>query len=433
MAEHGATGAIVMKFGGTSLATPQARAQAAARVGERVAEGHPVVVVVSAMGRSGDAYATDTLLGLVREFPATPPREIDALLACGEEISAAVFAGLLRQQGLPAVSLRGFQAGILTDGRHRDAEIRAIRPAGIEQHLERGEVVVVAGFQGVTEEGEITTLGRGGSDTTAVALGAALEACRVEIFTDVDGVLTADPRVVAGARQVPEVTYHESAELAFKGAQVLHPRAAERARASRVPVEIRSTFSSAAGTWLVPDEGRWSPEGDLPPRTTAVTSACGIAQVRIAGDDLRATPERQERLFGAIAARQISIDMISIGPERVAFTVPCARVGDVEAVLAELGLPAHVDRGCAKVTLVGGGIHGIPGVMHRIVRALAGEGIAILQSVDSNMIISVLIAAEREQAAVRAVHREFFETQEQGRGAFGANPPAGPPGGRPHP
>jgi len=426
MAEQGVPGTVVMKFGGTSLATPPARQQAAARVAERVAEGHAVVVVVSAMGRAGDPYATDTLLALMAEFPASPAREIDALLACGEEISAAIFAGLLRQQGLPAVSLRGFQAGIVTDGRHRDAEIRAIRPGGVQRHLARGEVVVVAGFQGVTEDGEITTLGRGGSDTTAVALGAALQAQRVEIFTDVDGVLSADPRVVAGARQAPEVTYHESAELAFKGAQVLHPRAAERARASRVPVEIRSTFSSAAGTWLVADEGRWSPEGDLPPRTTAVTSAGGIAQVRIAGDRLGAALALQERLFGAIAARRISIDMISIGPERVAFTVPCGRVDDVEAVLAELGLPADIDRGCAKVTLVGGGIHGIPGVMHRIVRALARAGIPILQSVDSNMIISVLIAAQWEQAAVRAVHREFFESPEVDR----AQPPAGPGGER---
>ncbi len=429
MAEQVAPGTVVMKFGGTSLATPQARDQAAARVAERVAEGHAVVVVVSAIGRAGDPYATDTLLALLGECPATPAREVDALLACGEEISAAVFAGLLRQRGLPAVSLRGFQAGIVTDERHRDAEIRAIRPGGVQQRLTRGEVVVVAGFQGMTEQGEITTLGRGGSDTTAVALGAALQARRVEIFTDVNGVLTADPRVVTDARQAPEVTYHESAELAFKGAQVLHPRAAERARASRVPVEIRSTFASAPGTWLVPDEGRWSPEGDLPPRTTAVTSARGIAQVRIGGARVGVELDLQERLFGAIAARCISIDMISIGPERVAFTVPDGRVDDVAAVLVELGLPADIDRGCAKVTLVGGGIHGIPGVMHRIVRALAREGIAILQSVDSNMIISVLVAAGREQDAVRAVHREFFESPEPAR----AHPPAGSGGERHRP
>ncbi len=446
MAERGAPDVVVMKFGGTSLATPPARAQAAARVHERVAEGHAVVVVVSAMGRAGDPYATDTLLALVRDLPRIPAREVDALLACGEEISAAVFAGLLRQQGLAAVSLRGFQAGIITEDRHRDAEIREIRPAGVLERLAQGEVVVVAGFQGVTEGGEVTTLGRGGSDTTAVALGAALRACRVEIFTDVDGVLSADPRVVTGARQVPEVTYHESAELAFKGAQVLHPRAAERARASRVPVEIRNTFSSAAGTWLVPDEGRWSAEGDLPPRTTAVTSAGGIAQVRVSTGTTRsaragaaanaaaasdagvagdAALTLQERLLGSIAARRISIDMISIGPDRLAFTVPCARVAEVEAALAELGLPADIDRGCAKVTLVGGGIHGIPGVMHRIVRALARAGIGILQTVDSNMIISVLVAAERERGAVQAIHAEFFAPPPQPRGD--------PAGGRPSP
>ncbi len=417
---------IVMKFGGTSLASPPCREQALARVAERVGRGAGegvgaggasaaadsaggVVVVVSAMGRAGDPYATDSLLDLVRDLPAVTAREIDALAACGEEISAAVFAAHLQQRGVPAVSLRGDQAGIHTDDRHRDAEIVAIHPVRIRAHLARGEVVVVAGFQGVTASGDVATLGRGGSDTTAVALGAALGADHVEIYTDVDGVLTADPRLVPAARRVDEVTYHESAELAFKGARVLHPRAAERARASRVAVEIRNTLSAASGTRLVPDEGRWSADGDLPPRTTAVTSAGRIAQVRIEGPLLPAGPDGQARIFGELAARAISLDMISICPDRIAFTLPAERADEAAQALRTLGMELELNRRCAKVTLVGGGIHGIPGIMHRIVRALARCGIAVLQSVDSNMIVSVLVDAEQEAAAVRAIHAEFFE------------------------
>ena len=398
---------IVMKFGGTSLADVQRRQAAAARVAERVAGGLRVVVVVSAIGRRGDPYATDTLLGLLKDLPAGPPRERDALSACGEEISAALFAALLVQRGVAAVSLRGSQAGIVTDARHQQACIREIRPERILGHLARGEVVVVAGFQGATPEGDVTTIGRGGSDTTAVALGIALRAARVEIFTDVDGVLTADPRVVPEAVSISPVTFEEAAELAFKGAGVLHPRAAELAREAGMPMTILTPEPGSRGTRLIPDAvHRFDP--GVRGCAVSVTSRAGIAQVTVTGLDLAARPDLLERIFGEIAERGVTLDMMSISPDRVAFTLDEDAVERVRAALASLQVDYAVQPGCAKVTLVGGGIHGVPGVMHHIVRALARAGIGIRQSVDSNMIIGVLVDAGREAEAVRAVHAEFF-------------------------
>lgn len=401
---------VVLKFGGTSVATPAGRDAAAARVRERVGEGARVVVVVSAMGRRGEPYATDTLLGLLEGFRACPPRERDAIATVGEEISAAVFAALLCERGLPAVSLRGFQAGIITDARHQEATIREIRPARIRRELERGAVVVVAGFQGITPEGELTTLGRGGSDTSAAALGVALAAERVEIYTDVDGVMTADPRLVPHAGRVGEVTFEESAELAFKGAAVLHPRAAELARETGVKVEIRNTLSDAPGTWLVAGAGHaFTPEAGG--GAISVTSRRGIAQVTVRGVDFASQLAVLERVFGGIAERGVTLDMMSIFPDRIAFTCEVASLPRVREALDRLGVAYAVDERCAKVTLVGAGIHGVPGVMHRMVRALTGAGIAIRQSVDSNMIIGVLVDAAREADAVRAIHGEFFDAR----------------------
>lgn len=397
----------VMKFGGTSLATPALRAAAGGAVAARVAAGLRVVVVVSAMGRAGDPYATDTLLGLLPARAECPPRERDALAACGEEISAALFAAELTARGVPAASLRGFQAGIVTDERHECAAIREIRPARVLALLERGQVAVVAGFQGITPEGEVCTLGRGGSDTTAVALGVALRADSVEIFTDVAGVFTADPQIVPGAQAVPEITFEEGAELAFKGAGVLHPRAAELARQARLPVEVRSTVADAQGTWLIPDPG--SPiERECGSCAAAVTAHKGIAQVSIGDARLTRDPQLLERVFGGIAARGVTLDMMSLFPERVAFTLERRGLPEVRATLDALGLAYEVDERCAKVTLVGGGIHGVPGIMHRIVRALTRAGIRVRQSVDSNMIIGVLVAAGEADEAVRAIHAEFF-------------------------
>jgi len=399
---------VVLKFGGTSVATPERRELAAARVLERVHEGKNVVVVISAMGRRGDPYATDTLLDLVKSCPACPPRERDALASVGEEIAAPVFAALLCERGVKAVSLRGFQAGFVTDARHGDATVQEVRPARILSHLRRGEVVVVTGFQGITERGDVTTIGRGGSDTSAVVLGVALQAEHVEIFTDVDGVLTADPRVVPGARALPAVTFEESAELAYKGSKVLHPAAAEYAREAGTHVVVRNTSNDTEGTWIVPEAERHRFVDEAQEFASSITSKPGIAQFTVTGVDFRADLGLLERVFGVIAEAGVSLDMMSILCDRALFTTDRSCVGVVSAALAGLGVTFQVNNSCAKVTLVGGGIHGVPGIMHRMVLALTGAGIAVFQSVDSNMIVGVLVDAGRADDAVRAIHAEFF-------------------------
>ena len=401
-------GLIVMKFGGTCLGSEEARDRAAECVRRRFLDGKRIVVVVSAMGRRGDAYATDTLKDLIGKYTQTTPREQDALLSCGEDLSAAVFAAQLEACGMPAVSLRGYQAGIITDDRYGEAAIREIRPVRIREHLDEGRVVVVAGFQGVSLTGDVTTLGRGGSDTTAIALAAALDAERAEIITDVDGVMTADPRRVSGARAVEAMTHREAAELACRGAKVLHPRAADLARIAHTPVQIRGLDESTVGTYLVAEEGRWQPAPMATSRTTSVTSMSGIAQVLVHGGEAGLSPSVLERILGSIAEAGISLDMFSIAPDRIAFTLDGEQLAETEVVLAPLELDLQLRRHCAKITLVGGGIHGIPGIMHRVVATLACKGIAILQSVDSNTIISVLIDGAREEDAVHALHEEFF-------------------------
>jgi aspartate kinase len=401
------TGLVVLKFGGTSVASASRRREVIERVRESLSEGGKVVAVVSAMGRAGEPYATDTLLELLPTSYQHASREADALCATGEEISAAVLAAELSAAGLAAASIRGWQAGIVTDGNHGNAVIRDIRPARLLEKLIEYDVVVVTGFQGVSDSGEITTLGRGGSDTTAIALGAALAAQRVEIFTDVEGVLTADPKIVPNAELITEITYNEAAELAQHGAVILHPRAAEAAGLARIDVYIRHCFSALPGTRLVADEDHYPANCPLSEQATAVTSASGIARFSgSAGSD--PSPGHLAALFGAIAGEEISLDMINVSLGQFAFTVELEKVDAVWAILDRLGIATRLSREIAKVTLVGGGIHGIPGIMHRIVRALAGEGIEILQSVDSNRIISVLVKARKEKEAVRALHREFF-------------------------
>lgn len=401
----------VLKFGGTSVASAEARAAAVARVSERHARGERLVVVVSAMGRRGEPYATDTLLDLsaVRD-ESLAPRELDAIAACGEDLAAAVLASELIARGLPAVSLRGFQAGIITDGVFQNARIQSIDTGCIARRLADGRIVVVTGFQGVSPDGDITTLGRGGSDTSAVALGVALGADVVEIFTDVDGVYSADPRVVPEARLIPVLPYHEAAEMAHSGARVLHPRAAEIAERHGIPVRICSTFSDAAGTLLRPAEP--PTEGGLDPRADrlarAVTSKGGVAQVSVVSGRFVDSANPVCDLLDALAEAQLSLDMINVLPDRLVFTVPAAAAERAAAVVRASGYTPETLPACAKVTLVGGGIHGVPGVVARMARLLNAAGVRILQSVDSSTLVSVLVVAADEAIAVRALHAGFL-------------------------
>ena len=362
---------VVLKFGGTSLASEAMREQAVERVKEAKAAGDQVVVVVSAMGRRGSAYATDTLLDLMSGITQRPDRRVlDLLLSCGELISASLMAQLLTERGLEAVPLTGGQAGIITDNEFGNARIVEVRPKGILEELKKGRVVVVAGFQGVTPNQEITTLGRGGSDTTAAALGVALGAKAIYIFTDVDGILTADPRIVPDAQLVPSTTYREVAELAQLGARVIHPRAVEIAAAGRIPLIIRATDKAGAGTviWDGPGDGPVEIRADRP--VGAVTQITGLALVSvIPAHDQEISMEQARQLFQNVAELGVSVDLIFLSPTLVGF---CVRQEEAEAVenrLRELSFNVKVKAGYAKVSCVGAGMRGVPGVMARIVEA----------------------------------------------------------------
>ncbi len=394
---------LVQKFGGTSVATEESRVAAAEHVELALAEGYHVVVVVSAMGRRGDPYATDTLLGVIGEDKnMASRRELDMLMACGEAISSVVFAGLLRSRGHDVTVLNGAQAGIVTSGEYGDARIIEIHTKRILDELKENRIVVVMGFQGATPDGELTTLGRGGSDTTATALGVALGAAYVDIFTDVEGIMTADPRIVEDARRLQQVTYQEICNMAYQGAKVIHPRAVEIAMQKNIPIRVRSTLSRDHGT-LVTSAAQQLETAVLRDRfITGVAHTVGQSQLRVDGPQVGKT-----NLFKDLAEHGISVDFISVSPDRVAFTVRAADTEDAVAVVRQYGFEPEITEHCARVAAVGAGMAGIPGVMARIMDALLAEDIEILQSADSHTTIWCLVKEDDVVKAVRALHQAF--------------------------
>lgn len=399
---------IVLKFGGTSLVSDEIRGKVVSRVIETQQQGNIPVVVVSAIGRMGDPYATDTLLSYAQENgKELLPRESDLLMHCGEIISGVIMAATLQKTGCPAVLLTGAQAGIITSSDHNDARILKINPENIIKHAREGRVVIVAGFQGVTEEGEITTLGRGGSDTTAAALGVALNAVSVDIYTDVDGIMTADPRIVSDARPLETVTYNEICQLAREGAKVVHPRAVEIAMQKSIPLRVKCTFSDAPGT-LVTHERPYQSIDITGDRTiTGLTHIQDITQFRISTKDGADIPDFQRRVFKALALAGISVDFINVSPEAILFTIKNPVVSKALQVLDNMGISPEVFPDCAKVAAVGAAMTGVPGVMARIVEALAMEKVQILQSADSYTTIWVLVRKEDMEKSIRALHQQF--------------------------
>ncbi|MFC4617396.1 aspartate kinase [Camelliibacillus cellulosilyticus] len=395
---------IVQKFGGTSVKTEEGRSLALGHVQKALSEGFKVVVVVSAMGRKGDAYATDTLLGMIEPEWATK-REIDLLLNCGETISSVVFSNLLKKAGLITEAFTGGQAGIRTSHNHTNAKIIEVKTDRIKKALETLDVVVVAGFQGQTHSGELTTIGRGGSDTTAAALGAALDADWIDIFTDVDGVMTADPHIVSDARKLQVLTYTEICNMAYQGAKVIHPRAVEIAMQAKVPIRIRSTYSDKPGTLITsikkPGKGH-----DIQERLiNGITYMDDVTQIKVRAK--KGEYDFQAKVFKAMAAERISVDFFNISPKEVVYTVNNLATDRAVSALEKLGFDPEVKRGCAKVSAVGAGIAGVPGVTSKIVSALTDLGIQILQSADSHTTIWVLIEKQHLHDAVKALHRAF--------------------------
>jgi aspartate kinase len=392
---------VVQKFGGSSVSTPELREIAASRVREAINAGSQVVVVVSAMGRLPDPYATDTLLGLIGPVRGGPNR--DLLLAVGEMISASVFAELLASLGTPAQAMTGGQAGIVTDDTFGDAHILDVDPSAVLAAINAGIVPVVTGFQGATRGGGVSTLGRGGSDLTAIALGDALKASSVDIYTDVSGVYTADPRRVADAHSIDRVTPAEMVELASNGAKVMHSKAAELAHATNTPYAVKGLRSNV-GT-LIDDDAPI--DRDKP--VTGITALRNVAFFRIiqglSDEGGRAMLDRE--LFNRLAAKNISIDMINVNDAGVFFVCDEENVENVRAELHNLNLALRVRTHCAKLSIVGAGMRGTPGVMAGVVRAVTEAEVEIIHSTDSNITISVLVPDDLAGKAEQALHDYF--------------------------
>ncbi len=399
---------IILKFGGTSLANDDLRGKVVSRVLETRQRGYVPLVVVSAIGRMGEPYATDTLLSFAREGGREPePRESDLLMHCGEIISGVILAATLQQKGCPAVLLTGAQAGIITSAEHNNSKILQINPENILKNARDGKIVIVTGFQGVTEEGEITTLGRGGSDTTAAALGVALKAVSVDIYTDVEGIMTADPRIVADARPLNTVTYNEICQLAREGARVVHPRAVEIAMQKNIPLRIKCTFSDAPGTLVTHERPCQSIDITGDRTITGITHIQDITQFRIPTKNTADIPDFQGRVFKALALAGISVDFINVNPEAILFTIKSSVVAKALQVLDNMDIYSETIPDCAKIAAVGAAMTGVPGVMARIVGELAREKIQIMQSADSYTTIWVLVKKEDMEKSIRALHRQF--------------------------
>lgn len=399
---------LVQKFGGTSVATPERREMAARKILAAAAEGFAPVVVISAIGRSGDSYATDTLIELAGRSGKAAPRELDLLMSCGEVISCVVMAGVLGEHGLDPVVLTGAQAGIHTDSGYGDATILDVDGRRLLELLAEGHVPVVAGFQGVDAKGNITTLGRGGSDLTAAILGEALKAEAVEIYTDVEGIMTADPRIVPEARIMDTINYNEVFQMAEYGAKVIHPRAVEVAMRSHIPMYIKSALTDHPGTLITAAHaGRDYKAGEDSRLITAVAHVTGQVRTRIEFKGTKPDIERDEFLFSHIAEAGISIDMINISPESKVFIVEEKDRDPLGRLLETLGYDHDIRGGMGKVTVIGSRMRGVPGVMAKTVKALERAGIRIYQTSDSSMTISCLVEGEHLNEAVVALHKEY--------------------------
>ncbi|EAD3237818.1 aspartate kinase [Listeria monocytogenes] len=395
---------IVQKFGGTSVQNEKSRLMAFNHIKQVLKEGYKVVVVVSAIGRYGDPYATDTLLELIgAKNTKLTAREQDTLLSVGETISASVFTNMLKEADIKAEAFSGGQAGIITSDDHLNAKITEVDTTRLKNALAELDVAVVAGFQGITANGDITTLGRGGSDTSAAALGVSLQADYIDIFTDVDGMMTADPRIVEHARSLPRVSYNEVSNMAYQGAKVIHPRAVEIAMTAKIPMRIRSTYLESTGTLvtsLADDSGHFDVKERM---VTGVAHVTNLTQISVQTDTVKA----QQLAFKILADAGISLDFINISTNSVIFTVPEEKSHVVKQLLEDEALETSVRQACAKVSIVGAGITGVPGVTAKIVGALSEKNIPILQSADSHTTIWVLVREEDLISAVNALHDVF--------------------------
>jgi aspartate kinase len=405
---------IVMKFGGSSVGDAERMKRVANRIVETQRAGHQCVVVVSAMGDT-----TDDLIDLTKQISSvTPPaREMDMLLTTGEQVSVALLSMAIHSLGQSAVSYTGWQAGMYTEAVHGKARITDIQPDRILNALKQGNVVIVAGFQGMTEDGEITTLGRGGSDTTAVALAAAIKADVCEIFTDVDGIYSTDPRVVKCARKLPEITYDEMLELANLGAAVLHPRAVEYAKNYSVPLVVRSSFNHNAGT-NVKEEAAME-QGIV---VRGIASDKNVARISILGVEEK--PGQLAKVFTALANAQIDVDIIVQsgvlnGQADFSFTAALSdkdrAINVIEGIRSQVGFRAVTSQdNLVKVSIVGAGMVSTPGVAAKMFEVISGLGVSVNMVSTSEIKMSCVIDNSRLNEVIQALHTAYgLDTDQQ--------------------
>ncbi len=397
---------IVQKYGGTSVADPDRINAVADNVAFTKKRGNDVIVVVSAMGK-----ATDNLIALANSVSTTQPgREMDMLLTTGERVTAALMTMALADRGIEAISFTGSQVGIITDTSHRKAKILEVKGDRVRQSLSEGKVCVIAGFQGVSTDKEVTTMGRGASDLTASALAQAMSADACEIYTDVTGVFTADPRIVPQARKLTKVHFDEMLEMAGAGSKVLALRSVEFARNHDVPLHVRSAFTWEPGTWVTNEEASMED-----PIISGVVTDMSEAKVTVFGVPDR--PGISAALFEPLAAANVNVDMIvqntsTQGTTDISFTMPMADMGEAEQIVsrvaAEIGATgvSH-DKEIAKVSLVGAGMKSAPGIAAKMFRVLADEGVNIQMISTSTIRVSVVCSAGDMERAARALHTAF--------------------------
>ncbi|MDI9579275.1 MAG: aspartate kinase [Thermobispora sp.] len=404
---------VVQKYGGSSVADAACIKRVAQRIVATKKAGNEVVVVVSAMGDT-----TDELLDLAKQISPLPPaRELDMLLTAGERISMALLAMAIANLGYEARSFTGSQAGVITDSTHGKARIIDVTPGRIREAINNGQIAIVAGFQGVSQDTkDVTTLGRGGSDTTAVALAAALGADLCEIYTDVDGIFTADPRIVPTARRIPRISYEETLEMAACGAKILHLRCVEYARRFNLPIHVRSSFSNREGTWVVADPTTEGSEMEQP-IISGVAHDRSEAKITVVG-----VPDKvgeAAAIFRVLADAEINLDMIvqnvsaaATGRTDISFTLPAsdaqAAVAALKKIQDQVGFEQVLyDDQIGKVSLIGAGMRSHPGVTAKFFGALADAGVNIEMISTSEIRISVIVRKDDVDTAVNAAHRAF--------------------------
>ena len=354
------------------------------------------------MGRKGESYATDTLLMLLDEkFKENNPLCTDLLLSCGEVISTVVMCNELTKHGIDCIPLTGGQAGIITDDKFSHANLIKVNTDRLTDIISQGKIPVIAGFQGTTEDGYITTLGRGGSDVSAAIIGAALNATLIEIYTDVDGIMTADPRIVLDASLIKEISYSEVFEFADQGAKVIHPRAVEIAMKSNIPLIIKNTMNNSLGT-IINNDGEDNNSNII----TGITHLAHRVQITVAIND-NLQNSNYYSLFNILANNEISVDLINVFPSQKIFTIDKEHLESLNLVMNSLKIKYSCIKNCSKIAIIGSRMRGIPGIMAKILNSLSREKIEILQTADSHTTIWCLVRSENTEKAINALHKEF--------------------------